>query len=131
MKNGHSLTVLLITIEHSGLWLRRWDQANVRMRPELMPVSRARPSGSAPRCSALGSNCSSYDERAMDLTTVSPKFQVVIPRRVREQFGLRPGQRLQVIALPGRIELVPTQSPAELRGFLQGRNTFQREDDRL
>jgi AbrB family looped-hinge helix DNA binding protein len=55
----------------------------------------------------------------------------VIPKRVREQFGLSPGQTLQVIALPGRIELVPTQSPAALRGFLQGKNTFQRERDRL
>jgi hypothetical protein len=48
-----------------------------------------------------------------------------------EQFSLSPGQTLQVIVLPGRIELVPTTSPAELLGFLQGRNTFQQEDDRL
>ena len=68
---------------------------------------------------------------AMDVTTVSPKFQVVIPKRVREQFGISPGQTLQVIALPGRIELVPTQSPGALRGFLQGKNTLQREGDRL
>ena len=68
---------------------------------------------------------------SMDITTVSPKFQVVIPKRVREQFGLSPGQSLQVIALPGRIELVPSQPPAALRGFLQGKNTFQREGDRL
>jgi AbrB family looped-hinge helix DNA binding protein len=68
-----------------------------------------------------------YGDIAMDITTVSPKFQVVIPKRVREQFGLSPGQTLQVIALPGRIELVPTQSPAALRGFLPGKNTFQRE----
>jgi len=67
----------------------------------------------------------------MDITTVSPKFQVVIPKRVREQFGLSPGQQLQVIALPGRIELVPSQPPAALRGFLSGDNTFEREDDRL
>jgi len=67
----------------------------------------------------------------MDLITVSPKYQVVIPKRVREQFGLAPGQQLQVIALPGRIELVPSQPPAALRGFLQGENTFQREPDRL
>lgn len=79
----------------------------------------------------LGSITFSYDGSAMDVTTVSPKFQVVIPRRVREQFGLSPGQTLQVIALPGRIELVPTQPPAALRGFLQGKNTFQREGDRL
>jgi len=67
----------------------------------------------------------------MDLTTVSPKYQVVIPKRVRDQFGLAPGQQLQVLALPGRIELVPSQTPAALRGFLQGENTFQREPDRL
>jgi AbrB family looped-hinge helix DNA binding protein len=55
----------------------------------------------------------------------------VIPKRVREQFGLSPGQALQVIALPGRIELVPTQSPVALRGCLQGKNSFQCEGDRL
>ena len=70
-------------------------------------------------------------QERIGVTTVSPKFQVVIPKRVREQFGLSPGQTLQVIALPGRIELVPTQSPGALRGFLQGKNTFQREGDRL
>ena len=79
----------------------------------------------------LGSIGITYDDFAMDVTTVSPKFQVVIPKRVREQFGLSPGQTLQVIALPGRIELVPTQSPAALRGFLPGKNTFQRKGDRL
>jgi len=67
----------------------------------------------------------------MDLSTVSPKYQVVIPKRVRERMGLQPGQVLQVIALPGRIELVPKRPVTELRGFLQGDNTFQREGDRL
>ncbi|MBM5818446.1 MAG: AbrB/MazE/SpoVT family DNA-binding domain-containing protein, partial [Cyanobacteria bacterium K_Offshore_surface_m2_239] len=38
----------------------------------------------------------------MDVTTVSSKFQIVIPKRVRDHFGLSPGQTLQVIALPGR-----------------------------
>jgi len=55
----------------------------------------------------------------------------VIPKRVRDQFGLAPGQQLQVLALPRRIELVPSQSPAALRGILQGDNTFQREPGRL
>jgi AbrB family looped-hinge helix DNA binding protein len=68
---------------------------------------------------------------AMELTTVSPKYQVVIPKRIREQFDLTPGQQLQVIALPGRIELVPSRSPAALRGFLSGENSFERESDRL
>lgn len=67
----------------------------------------------------------------MDFTTVSQKFQVVIPKRVREQFGLSPSQQLQVIALPGRIELVPSQPPAALRGFLSGNNTFGCEGDQL
>jgi len=67
----------------------------------------------------------------MELTTVSPKYQVVIPKRVREQFGLAPGQQLQVLALQGRMELVPNQPPAALRGFLDGDNTFQRNPDRL
>jgi len=67
----------------------------------------------------------------MDVTTVSPKYQVVIPKRVREQFDLKPGQVLQVIVLPGRIELVPSRPVSSLRGFLEGENTFQREADRL
>ena len=79
----------------------------------------------------LGSIGFAYVALAMDVTTVSPKFQVVIPKRVREQFGLSPGQTLQVIALPGRIALVPTQSPSALRCFLPGKNTFQRQADRL
>ena len=67
----------------------------------------------------------------MELSTVSPKYQVVIPKRVRDQFDLKPGQVLQVIALPGRIELVPRRAVSELRGFLKGENTFEREVDRL
>ena len=70
--------------------------------------------------------------RLLEAIELTPsECRVVIPKRVREQFGLSPGQTLQVIALPGRIELVPTQSPAALRGFLPGKNTFQREGDRL
>ena len=72
----------------------------------------------------------SYD-LLIDVATVSPKYQIVIPKRVREQFGLTPGQQSQVIALPGRIELVPSLPPGALRGFLQGENTFEREPDRL
>ena len=67
----------------------------------------------------------------MDISTVSPKYQVVIPKRVREQFDIKPGQVLQVIALPGRIELVPSRSVSALRGFLEGENTFERESIRL
>jgi AbrB family looped-hinge helix DNA binding protein len=68
----------------------------------------------------------------MQIVTVSPKFQVVIPRKVRESLGLRPGQKMQVIEYDGRIEFVPVKDIAELRGFLKGINTeFEREEDRV
>ena len=65
----------------------------------------------------------------MDFSTVSPNNQVVIPKQVRNQFELRPGQVLQVMALPGRIALVPLRRVSELRGFLKGPNTFEREGE--
>lgn len=79
----------------------------------------------------LSSISDPLNSQAIDTTTVSSKYQVVIPKPVRERFGLKPGQTLQVLALPGRIELVPKESVDALRGFLQGPNNFQREDDRL
>ena len=67
----------------------------------------------------------------MQLVTVSPKFQVVIPKLVRESLGIRPGQRLQVIPYGDRIELVPPRGIAEMRGFLAGMDSrFDREPDR-
>lgn len=66
----------------------------------------------------------------MDVTTVSPKFQVVIPRGVRDRMGLKAGQKLQVVPLPGRIELVPLAEPGALRGFVAGPNSFERASDR-
>lgn len=69
----------------------------------------------------------------METVTVSPKYQVVIPRSVRERLGIRPGQSMQVIAYEDRIEVIPVRPARELRGFLAGStNTFEREDeDRL
>ncbi|MEZ0329503.1 MAG: AbrB/MazE/SpoVT family DNA-binding domain-containing protein [Dissulfuribacterales bacterium] len=68
----------------------------------------------------------------MQTVTVSPKFQVVIPRDVRESLHLRPGQKMQVVEYAGRIELIPERDIAELRGFLKGINTdFEREKDRI
>ena len=64
--------------------------------------------------------------------TVSPKFQIVIPRPVRDNLDIRPGQKMQVVEYEGRIELLPERDIAELRGFLKGINTeFEREDDRV
>ncbi|MFA6499652.1 MAG: AbrB/MazE/SpoVT family DNA-binding domain-containing protein [Desulfurivibrionaceae bacterium] len=68
----------------------------------------------------------------MQTVTVSPKFQVVIPREVRESLHLRPGQKMQVVEYAGRIELIPERDIADLRGFLKGINTdFERENDRV
>jgi AbrB family looped-hinge helix DNA binding protein len=68
----------------------------------------------------------------MHTVTVSPKYQIVIPKLIREAMQLRPGQQLRVIEYEGRIELIPDRDISELRGFLKGINTdFEREDDRL
>lgn len=68
----------------------------------------------------------------MQTVTVSPKFQVVIPRDVRESLHLRPGQKMQVFEYAGRIELIPERDISDLRGFLKGINTdFEREKDRI
>jgi AbrB family looped-hinge helix DNA binding protein len=68
----------------------------------------------------------------MQSVTVSPKYQVVIPKNVRESLKLQPGQKMQVVEYAGRIELIPEREIKELRGFLKGINTeFKREEDRL
>ena len=68
----------------------------------------------------------------MDAVTLSPKFQVVIPKEVRERLGLTAGQKLQVVAYAGRIELIPVRPVAEMRGFLAGIDTeVEREPDRI
>ncbi len=68
---------------------------------------------------------------AMQQVKVSPKFQVVIPKQVRESLGIQPGQRLQVVPYGDRIELVPLREIGEMRGFLAGMDPqFEREPDR-
>lgn len=68
----------------------------------------------------------------MQSVTVSPKYQVVIPKTVRESLNLRPGQKMQVVEYAGRIELIPERDIKELRGFLKGINTeFKRDKDRV
>jgi AbrB family looped-hinge helix DNA binding protein len=68
----------------------------------------------------------------MQAVTVSPKYQVVIPKTIRESLRLRPGQKMQVLEYDGRIELIPERDIKELRGFVKGINTeFEREEDRV
>ena len=67
----------------------------------------------------------------MSSVTVSPKFQVVIPKDVRDKMRLAPGQKMQVISYGDRIEMVPVRPLRSMRGFLKGINTsFKREPDR-
>jgi len=68
----------------------------------------------------------------MGTLTISPKFQVVIPKAIREELGLLPGQKVQAIVYGERIELIPLRPMKEMRGFLKGIDTtIQREADRL
>ena len=68
----------------------------------------------------------------MNAVTVSPKFQVVIPREIRESMGLKPGTRVQVLQYENRIELIPLGEFQALRGFVKGIDTeVFREKDRL
>ena len=68
----------------------------------------------------------------METVTVSPKFQVVIPRAIRDSLDIRPGQKVQVIRYGDRIELILLRPIQETRGFLKGIDTtVEREPDRV
>ncbi len=66
----------------------------------------------------------------MTATTVSSRYQVVIPKEVREQLGIKPGQKLQVIVLGGVMHFVPVRSLDELRGIAKGADTSDIRDER-
>jgi len=62
---------------------------------------------------------------------ISPKYQVVIPKAIRDELELKPGQIVQVIVHGDRIEMIPVRSMREMRGFLAGIDTaIEREPDR-
>ena len=68
----------------------------------------------------------------METVTVSPKFQVVIPKEIRESLKLAPGQKIQALLYENRIELIPVRPIKKMRGFLKGIDTgIDRETDRL
>ena len=68
----------------------------------------------------------------MAAVTISPKYQVVIPKEIREKLQLSPGQKVEAVAYEGRIELIPVKPVKKMRGFLKGIDTrVERESDRL
>jgi AbrB family looped-hinge helix DNA binding protein len=68
----------------------------------------------------------------METLTISPKYQVVIPKNIREELGLTPGQKVRAIVYQDRIELIPIRPIKRMRGFLKGINSrVDREADRV
>ena len=66
----------------------------------------------------------------MESITVSPKYQVVIPKQVRKTLKLSPGQKIQVVVYEDRMELIPVRPLKKMRGFLKGIDTeVSREKD--
>jgi AbrB family looped-hinge helix DNA binding protein len=69
-------------------------------------------------------------EVCMKAVKVSPKYQVVIPREIRETMDIRPGTKVQILLYENRIELIPVRDPARMRGFVKGIDTtVDREED--
>lgn len=68
----------------------------------------------------------------MPTVKVSPKFQVVIPREVRDSMGIQAGEKVQVFQYEHRLEIVPVRRMSKMRGFLRGIDTtVPRDDDRV
>ena len=64
----------------------------------------------------------------MEIVTVSPKYQIVIPRTVRDSVGISPGQKMHVLFYRDRIELVPLTPVHEARGLLKGMNIVAEQE---
>ncbi len=68
----------------------------------------------------------------MTVVKVSPKYQVVIPQKIREALGIQPGQKVQALQYLDRIEFIPVRRLKRMRGFLHGLDTIiEREEDRV
>ena len=62
---------------------------------------------------------------------ISPKFQIVIPKEIRETLHLKPGEKLQVFRYQNRLEFIPVKDIKKMRGFLKGIDTnIERDEDR-
>ena len=63
------------------------------------------------------------------VVVLSPKYQVVIPQKVREKLKLKPGQKIIVIEKSGVVHLIPQRPVKELRGSLKGVDTRKLRDE--
>jgi len=68
----------------------------------------------------------------MTTVTVSPRYQIVIPKEIRDSMGITAGQKVQVVPYRQRIELIPLKPIKALKGFLKDIDTrVERDEDRL
>jgi AbrB family looped-hinge helix DNA binding protein len=68
----------------------------------------------------------------MALTTVSPKYQIVIPKEIRERMKITPGQKIKFVLINGRIEIIPIRPIESYRGIFPNMDTsnYRDEEDR-
>jgi AbrB family looped-hinge helix DNA binding protein len=59
----------------------------------------------------------------MEAVKISRKFQVLIPKKLREALRLSPGQKVQMVVYGDRIEMIPLRKISEMKGFLKGIDT--------
>lgn len=69
----------------------------------------------------------------MDTVTISSKYQMVIPRAIREKWNIKPGQKVRLIIIGNRLEVVPVRDIKSARGFLEGMSSdiVREEEDRV
>lgn len=60
--------------------------------------------------------------------TVSKSYRITIPKAIREQTGLQPGDRLTVVARGRVISLLPQMDTGDLFGAFPGLGPFEREE---
>ena len=69
----------------------------------------------------------------MEQVSISPKYQVVIPKDIRDYYGIKPGEKMIMIPYNGRIEMVLEKDIKSMRGFIRGIDTevVRERNDRL
>lgn len=59
----------------------------------------------------------------MEAMTISPNYKVVIPREIRKQFNLKPGQKITFIPHNGTLRVVAVPPIKKARRMLRGIST--------